>query len=363
MAEKFRDINELEKLLGDAYDDRAAKEASVRQALQEMIEFGFTAEGDGISRILDQYGEYLKAIEDITKAVVKLNDAKVGGGSKFEFEKTSYVGDDSKHLGGSKFDAKAAELERREMQREAEEEAAVEKEDRLDQLFSSLSSGLDGFGGEILNLTSQFGVFGLVFAAINEVMSAFYAVVGPILGQVLKPISEALRVLGVILANILIPILEALSPVIQALGEGLVWLFNNVIRHVGNGIITVFNLVYDAIAAVANGFISIYNALVRKSKEKDKIEYRSLDAGWMEEITMDNPVVTGSYESNYGSSYGSVYGGNTTVTRVPDIYLYQTFNGPIIGDGGMEAFGALTIDGIKAYAGAGGDVSVMEVAS
>lgn len=59
----FAQIEEQEKLFGDAFDDRAAKETAVRKALQEMIAFGFTAEGDGIRRVMDEYGEYLEQLE------------------------------------------------------------------------------------------------------------------------------------------------------------------------------------------------------------------------------------------------------------------------------------------------------------
>jgi hypothetical protein len=66
LQEKFAKIAEQRKLFGDEFDDRAAREMAVRQALNEMIDFGFTAEGAGIGRILDQYGQYIEVIETLS---------------------------------------------------------------------------------------------------------------------------------------------------------------------------------------------------------------------------------------------------------------------------------------------------------
>ena len=50
----------------------------------------------------------------------------------------------------------------------------------------------------------------------------------------------------------------------------------------------------------------------------------------------------------------TVYGGNMSVQQAPDIY--KTFQGNIIGAGGMEEVGEFVVEAIREYVGAGGQV-------
>ncbi|MBN2536262.1 MAG: hypothetical protein JXB88_25495 [Spirochaetales bacterium] len=52
----------------------------------------------------------------------------------------------------------------------------------------------------------------------------------------------------------------------------------------------------------------------------------------------------------------AVYGGNVSVQQAPDIYIYQTFEGNIIGAGGMVEVGEFVVEAIREYVGAGGQV-------
>ena len=60
---------------------------------------------------------------------------------------------------------------------------------------------------------------------------------------------------------------------------------------------------------------------------------------------------------NGGGGGTAVYGGSTTVRQPPDIYIYQYFNGPVVGPSGMQGVGEYVVGAIQAYAGAGGDVT------
>jgi len=165
------------------------------------------------------------------------------------------------------------------------------------------------------------------------------------------------------------PVIEGIGYVIGKLGEGFLWIYNNVIRHVGNGIMTLFNLVYNAVAAVANGFIAIYNKLVRDSKELSTVAYRSAKAGWAAAISADSLTSMGSaaavasYDADYGGAYGGAsgaYGGGTSVQKPSDIFITQNFNSPVVGAGGIEEVGGFIVDAIQEYTGAGGVVTFLE---
>ena len=74
LGKTFKEIAAKQALYGDEFDARAAREQAVRQALNEMIEFGFTAEGAGIKRITDQYGKYIDKIEETTGVIEALKE-------------------------------------------------------------------------------------------------------------------------------------------------------------------------------------------------------------------------------------------------------------------------------------------------
>jgi len=306
--------------------------------------------------------------------------------------------------GGSARDEQAEALQ-------AEIDAYLEELERRESaVIDTLTGQLEGFGGAISSAVMEFGTFGLFLVAINEIMSGFMQVVGPLIEDVLQPVSLFLREIGAMLGTMLQPLLEAmipivtvlleaftfvqkslligmapiiqivtellvmLSPVIEGigyvigkLGEGFLWIYNNVIRHVGNGIMTVFNVVYNAVVAVANGFIAIYNKLVRDSKELSLIAYRDVKAGWAAAISADALTAMGSsaavasYDDDYGGAYGGSYGGGTSVQQPSPIFVTLNFNSAVIGAGGMEDVGGFLVEAIQEYSGAGGVVTFLEV--
>lgn len=275
-------------------------------------------------------------------------------------------------------------------------------------MFGVITSGLEGFSAEIANAVTQYGAMGLVIVAVQESLAGFLAAAGPLIENVIQPISLYLRELGAMLGELIAPALQTLAPIIQTvmsafsviqkalllklapvfqivaqvfemltpviqgvgvviekLGVGFLWIYNNVIRHVGNGIMTVFNLVYDAVVAVANGFISVYNALVGKKKEKALLAYRGLNQGWAPAISADTLASMGqtaaaaSYESDYEGAYGGAHGGGTSVQHAY-YYLTLNFNSAVIGAGGLEEVGGFCVDAIQEYVGTGGRVTFLE---
>jgi hypothetical protein len=57
---------------------------------------------------------------------------------------------------------------------------------------------------------------------------------------------------------------------------------------------------------------------------------------------------------------GGIHGGNTTVQRVPDIYVTNNFNGPVFGFQDKAGAGEAIVDAIQAHVGAGGEVTFLE---
>jgi len=57
----------------------------------------------------------------------------------------------------------------------------------------------------------------------------------------------------------------------------------------------------------------------------------------------------------------TIHGGNVSIQQAPDIYIYQTYSGNIIGAGGMEEVGRFVVDAIQEYVGTGGKVEFYEI--
>jgi len=77
LKEKFSEIEELQKFHGEEFKSRAEKETAVRDEILSMIEFGFTLEGNGIQRILAEYGDYLNVIDKVSGSkalIIKLTE-------------------------------------------------------------------------------------------------------------------------------------------------------------------------------------------------------------------------------------------------------------------------------------------------
>ena len=228
----------------------------------------------------------------------------------------------------------------------------------------------DTFGGlmevigplidQFLPLITSLASVNALLNPLTTIFTAMMEILGPLINQALAPLVGILVIVGQVLAAVLTPVLERLTPVIKFIAEAFVWLYNNAIMHFANGLILIFNIIYNATVAVANGFIWLYNLFVGKKKEKDYLEYKDVRSGMLEKINIDDLYAAG--EDYMGpDAVGAPTGSNTSVQRVPDIYISQYFQGPVIGEGGMIEIGRFTVDAIDEYIGAGGPVHWNEV--
>lgn len=198
----------------------------------------------------------------------------------------------------------------------------------------STTNGYSAFGGTFLELAATMAevlgplVSGMQsFATMNEIlnplttiMRSMFETLDPVLNSIIMPLSNILKIVGQTLGQILIPLIEALTPVIEVVMKAFTWLYNNVLRPVGNSIISLFNMFYNAVVGVCNGFIAMYNLLVSKKNEKDYMSYKSLDSGHLAEIT-------DSYVRDYGSvNTGTTSGGSASYQAARDITVNVTYS-------------------------------------
>jgi tape measure domain-containing protein len=217
--------------------------------------------------------------------------------------------------------------------------------DGSDSLMSSFGSGLSGM------LTSLSSIKAIL-DPVSVVLSGIFDVLSPLIDTVLSPILGALTIVGRTIGNIIAPLFELLGGVTGILGEAFIWLYNKIILPVGNGFITVFNMLYNGVAGVINGI----GKALRWLGVNMSMDYRSLDAGYLAEIGASD--LTSAASSYTGSS--SSTGGSSTSVQSVNIEYYQTIQGNVIGDGGLAALGQYFVKAVEAYMGNGGTVSFVQ---
>lgn len=203
---------------------------------------------------------------------------------------------------------------------------ATENSPLPENSYSAMSGGTTSIFGVdseifegILKLTESFSLLNEIMNPVTTIFTGIVETLNPVVSSLLKPLNNILKILGQFLAGILIPVFQMLAPVIDVITKAFTWLYNKVLLPVGNGIISLFNVVFNAMAAVANGFIWLYNAIVPKWKEKSYISYRSLDTGHMSELS-DSAV------ANYGSTGTGSTGGGASYQAARDITVNVYYN-------------------------------------
>ena len=113
-----------------------------------------------------------------------------------------------------------------------------------------------------------------------------------------------------------------------------VWLYNNVIVPIYNGIMTVFNMIYNGFAAFINGILWLVDQI--PFVDVGRVAYRDLDAGHLTEIDLADLSEAGDSVSSTSSSASSA---QYTQGRTITMNFYQ--NAVTVGDGGIRQLAIL----------------------
>jgi hypothetical protein len=190
-----------------------------------------------------------------------------------------------------------------------------------------------------------------IFARALEVIDGFLT---PLINA-LAPLLNFILFLANMIGKVLTPILTAFAPIIQILMAGLILFYNLAIMPLGNAIIFVAKLFQSIVASVYNTIADVVNFLLGwLGVHMDKMDMPDWKTGWL------TPIEGGQFEPGNQTGGTTIYGGNTSIQKPPDIYLYQYYNAPIIGAGGMSEVGQFTVQAIQAYYGSGGRVQLVE---
>ncbi len=209
----------------------------------------------------------------------------------------------------------------------------------LGSIFSSLGQAVGGFAGEMLNAAASMDPLTIAMAALKPYLQALAQTIGPALNKMLEPLVGILSIWGQVMGQTLLPVINALTPIMEKLAGGFVWLYNHVLIYFANGMIAVMNLISWAITGVANAFIGIANFFIG-IVGGNKIGYlqgpSSPTQGFLQPISYSAPTDAGSQYNNSGSS-SSGAGASYTQARPITVNMYVQ-NNKIYGGGGEQQF-------------------------
>lgn len=218
---------------------------------------------------------------------------------------------------------------------------------RIDELNSAFSAGLKdlwsgseagSISGAADPMAALMGSLGTSFASmlgeiqgvnailnpVTTILTSMFEILEPVINDILSPIVGILGTLGTILASALLPILEGLSPVIEAVAEVFVWLYNNIILPVGN-------LLLKVIVFVANGLIDFVNLFKTKAKQLAHISYTTTQ---LSEIDLADMTAAGE---DYISTASGDSGTSATYSTPSPIYITNNI-GTLVGEDGIREF-------------------------
>lgn len=216
----------------------------------------------------------------------------------------------------------------------------------LSEFGAAISGGITQMSG----LFSSVSSINAILNPMSTIMTAMMEVLEPVINEVLSPLVGILTTVGTLFGNVLAPALQIITPIIRIVAEGFVWLYNKILVPIGNGFITVFNAIYNAVAWVYNKVAWLWGG---------RLETRDLNAGHLQAISTDGLTQSGA---SYTGAGGSGSTGSSTSVNSYKIEVYQTIEGNVIGDGGMAAIGEFFVQAVQEYYGSGGKISLVMAA-
>ena len=176
---------------------------------------------------------------------------------------------------------------------------------RLGWILQDVGQGIGSFASGLWGAAQSITSLKLILDPLSTIFQSFAATLAPVVDKVLAPVVGALSVLGQALAKILAPAIIALSPIIEKLAQAFVWLYNNVLRPVGNMISTLFQVLATILTAVANAFIGIANLFLAKKDEIKYLKAPTINSNALSEISYERLSASGDAAISTGASMGA----------------------------------------------------------
>lgn len=171
-------------------------------------------------------------------------------------------------------------------------------------------------------------LFVVISEALSIILDGVIAILAPVVDSILSPLFGILRVLGKFLGTILIPVLSMLEPIIRLVSKAFLFLYNNVVVPIGNGLMVVFNLLHNVIAGFINGLSWLVKKITFGRVDLGHTNYRSLDQGKLQKIQETDLAFEGrqALKSGSATSSGNAAGGAASAVAAKPTVINIAFN-------------------------------------
>jgi hypothetical protein len=222
--------------------------------------------------------------------------------------------------------------------------------------FAAIINGVTGIFTTLISIVS--GPLSTALAPIGNT-SVFRYLLGSTLAPILLALSPILSLVASLLSLLAAP-LELLQPIILAIAVALEVLMSPVkwLADAIKWLVEWVKYLGDAFAVAIYNFLHPFKTQKTVTTTKPGALESDAFSGLDDRIAEILEIGTTDYTATALDDV-SPTGSNTTVQRVPDIYIYTTIEGNIYGDGSAE-FGENVARAIEAYYGIGGRITVLE---
>ncbi|HSV56119.1 MAG TPA: hypothetical protein VLH39_03310, partial [Magnetospirillaceae bacterium] len=202
----------------------------------------------------------------------------------------------------------------------------------VQQVAGAAAGSLGGVAGSLASAAVSGGAMGVVLELVSYVFQGISSVLGPVLNNLLEPLVGILTIVGETIGKLLLPVLELVSPIVKLIASVFVTVYNYVIVPIGNAIIYLFDMVYNAFAWLYNTISRILRVMTLGLVRIGTIQYRDFEDNKLTRIDTADLETAGESASGSGSPGSSAsYTGNT-------IYLNVYNYAPLVGDTSLRQF-------------------------
>lgn len=194
--------------------------------------------------------------------------------------------------------------------------------------------GLAGPIGSIIGMISSLGPVMQILDPIGVIIKGIMQTLAPIITQLLTPLLGILTIVGRVIGGLLAPALQILIPIVEAISEIFVWLYNKVVLPIYNAIMGVFNFIYNAFVDFINGILWLVDQI--PFVNVGRVQKRDSDAGFLTEINLADLSEAGQSVSGTGQS-----GSSASYTQGRTITMNFYNQSVVAGDAGIRQLAIL----------------------
>lgn len=210
-------------------------------------------------------------------------------------------------------------------------------------LLSILNETFKPFIDNLVEATLQLSIVSAIFNYVGTIVRGVMDIIGNLINSALEPIAYVLTILGKTIGAILVPIIQILAPIIKAVADVFIWLYNKAIVPFINAIIFVLNTIKTMVAYIWNGIASAINAALGWAGVH--VVYMSAPASLSEGFIQ--PIAYSTGETGTTGQTSTYRGAAASYSGNKEVNIYINFTQSYV-NGDARAIALMLRDEIKA---------------